>query len=153
MRRYALLGVACHTQSHLIAAAEVRVGPINESPLFADLIDQAVPLARWDRVLADRAFDAEHNHTACRDDYGIRSTVIPVNRRRRGRKWPRTKYRWQRRRRRFHKLKYRQRWQAESNFSRHKRLLGPALRSRSDPAREREARLRVLTHNLMLLAA
>lgn len=152
MRRFALLAVACHTQSHLIAAAEVRVGPTNESPLFAGLIDQAAPLARWDRVLADRAYDAEHNHTVCRDDYGIRSTVIPVNRRGRGRKWPLAKYRRQQRRR-FHKLKYRQRWQAESNFSRHKRLLGPALRSRSDPARERECRLRVLTHNLMLLAA
>jgi hypothetical protein len=56
-------------------------------------------------------------------------------------------------RRRFPKLKYRQRWQVESACSRHKRLLGAALRSRSDPAQEREGRLRVLTHNLMLLAA
>jgi transposase len=56
-------------------------------------------------------------------------------------------------RRRFHKRVYRQRAQAESAFSRHKRLLGAALRSRSDPARERECFLRVLTHNLMLLAA
>jgi transposase len=151
MRRYTLLAVACHTQSHLLAAAEVRVGPTNESPVFADLIDQAVAHARWDRVLADRAYDAEHNHQVCRDDYGIRSTVIPVNRRGR-RRWPLAKYRRQQRRR-FHVLKYRQRWQAESAFSRHKRRLGPALRARSDPAREREARLRVLTHNLMLLAA
>ena len=47
----------------------------------------------------------------------------------------------------------RQRWQVESAFSRHKRLLGAALRSRSEAARERECYLRVLTHNLMLLAA
>jgi hypothetical protein len=40
----------------------------------------------------------------------------------------------------------------ESAFSRHKRLLGSALRGRSQPARERESRLRVLTHNIMLLA-
>jgi transposase len=152
MRRYTHLAVARHTQTHLLAAAEVRVGPTNESPEFAALIDQAIPHARWDRVLADAAYDAEHNHEACRDDYGIRSTDIPVNRRGRGRKGPLTKDRRQRRRR-FHKVKYRQRWQAESAFSRHKRLLGPALRSRSDPAREREGRLRVLTHNLMLLAA
>jgi hypothetical protein len=140
MRRFALL-----------AAAEVRVGPTNESPLFADLLDEAAPLARWDRVLADRAYDAEHNHATAREDCFVRLTVIPVNRRGR-RKWPRTKYRRQQRRR-FHRVKYRQRWRVESAFSRHKRLLGPSLRSRSDPAREREARLHVLTHNLMLLAA
>jgi hypothetical protein len=55
-------------------------------------------------------------------------------------------------RRRFHKRKYGQRWQVESAISRHKRLLGAALRSRSFPAQERECYLRVLTHNLMILA-
>ncbi len=48
---------------------------------------------------------------------------------------------------------YGQRWQAESAFSRHKRLLDSALRGKSDASRERECHLRVLTHNLMLLAA
>jgi hypothetical protein len=47
---------------------------------------------------------------------------------------------------------YGQRWQAESAFSRHQRLLGSALRACSDAARERECYLRVLTHNLMILA-
>ena len=51
-----------------------------------------------------------------------------------------------------HKRVYGQRWQAESAFSRHKRLLGSALRGRSDAARERECYLRVLTHNVMILA-
>lgn len=48
---------------------------------------------------------------------------------------------------------YGQRWQAESAFSRHKRRLGSSLGGRSDASRERECHLRVLTHNLMLLAA
>jgi hypothetical protein len=152
LRSYVLLAVACHTQSHLIAAAEVRRGPTNESPLFADLLDQAFGLAPWDRVLADKAYDAEHNHELARDQSFIRSTVIPLNRRGRGRKWPLTKYRRQMRRR-FPKRKYGQRWQAESVFSRHKRLLDDALRSRSPEAQERECRLRVLTHNIMILAA
>ncbi len=150
-KRFVLLAVACHTSSHFIAAAEARVGPTNESPLLADLLDQA-PGVRWGRVLADAAYDAEHNHELCRDEYKVRSTVIPINRRGSGRKWPRTKYRRQMRRR-FPRRKYGQRWQAESVFSRHKRLLGAALRSRSDAARERECYLRVVTHNLMLLAA
>jgi hypothetical protein len=39
----------------------------------------------------------------------------------------------------------------ESVISRNKRLLGSALRSRSDAAQARECLLRVLTHNLMIL--
>jgi transposase len=113
---------------------------------------QAAKRARWDRLLADAAYDGEENHRLCREDLGIRSTVIPVNRRGKGRKWPRTKYRRQMRRR-FPRVKYRQRWQAESAFSRHKRRLGAALRSRSFAAQEHECYLRVLTHNLMILAA
>ena len=105
-----------------------------------------------DRVLADAAYDAEHNHRLCREDWQVRSTVIPLNRRGHGRKWPKTKYRRQMKRR-FHRRVYGQRWQVESAFSRHKRLLGAALRARTHAARERECFLRVLTHNLMLLAA
>jgi hypothetical protein len=151
-RRFVLLTVACHAESHLVAAAEVRVGPTNESPLFTDLLDEATRHARWTRVLADAAYDAEHHHAQCRDDYKIRTTAIPVNPRGTGRKWPRSKYRRQMKRR-FPKRVYRQRSQVESVWSRHKRLLGAALGSRSDAARERECYLRVLTHNLMLLAA
>jgi transposase len=114
----------------------------------------------YDRVLADAAFDSEGSHRYCRDELGIRSTVIPLNRRGRGRKWPKTRYRRQmvkRFRRRPRGSRYRrvygQRWQAESAFSRHKRLLGSALRGKSAASRERECYLRVLTHDLMLLAA
>jgi Transposase DDE domain len=159
MRRFTLLAVACHTQSHLIAAAEVAAGPTNESPFFDDLVGEAGQHAPWDRLLADAAYDSEANHETARF-FGIRSAVIPLNRRGAGRKWPRTRYRRQmvrrfrkrprgRRRRRV----YGQRWQAESVFSRNKRLLGAALRARSEHSRSRECLLRVLTHNLMLLAA
>ena len=121
---------------------------------------QASLAVDYDRVLADAAFDSEESHRYCREDLGVRSTVIPLNRRNRGRKWPRTplpapdgqavpqEAEGQPARR-----VYGQRWQAESAFSRHKRLLGSALRGKSDASRERECYLRVLTHNLMLLAA
>ena len=95
----------------------------------------------------------------CRQDLGIRATVIGLNRRGR-RKWPKTKYRRQMVKRfrkkprgSRHRRVYGQRWQAESAISRHKRRLGSALGARSDAARERECHLRILTHNLMLLAA
>jgi hypothetical protein len=45
----------------------------------------------------------------CREDLGVRSTVIPINRRGQGRKWPLMTYRRQMKRRR---RKYGQRWAA-----------------------------------------
>jgi hypothetical protein len=151
-RAWTKLTVVCHTASHFLASATVSTGPSNDSPQFAPALKRAGLLVRWDRVLGDAAFDSEENHRLCREDLGVRSTVIPINPRGQGRKWPLTKYRRQMKRR-FHRRKYGQRWQAESAFSRHKRLLGPALRGRSDASRERECYLRVLTHDLMLLAA
>ena len=52
---------------------------------------------------------------------------------------------------RFPNRLYGQRWHVESMFSQHKRVLGSALRARTDATRERECYGRVLTHNLMIL--
>jgi hypothetical protein len=159
-RLWTKLTVACDTRSHFFAGAAVTPGPSNDSPQSTPVLTQAALAVTWDRVLADAAFDAEEHHRTAREDLGVRATVIPLNRRAWGRKWPKTPYRRQmvkrfrrkpkgRRRRRV----YGQRWQAESAFSRHKRRLGSALGGRSDESRKRECYLRVLTHNLMLLAA
>jgi hypothetical protein len=145
------LTVACDTHSHFFTAATVSMGPSNDSPQFAPVMRQASLVVTWGRVLADAAFDSEENHRLCREDLGVGSTAIPLNPRNDGAQDPKTKYRRQMKVR-FPKRKYGQRWQAESAFSRHKRRLGPSLSSRSDQARENEVRLRVLTHNLMLLA-
>jgi len=159
-RLWTKLTVVCDTNSHLFVGATVSRGPANDAPQFRPALAQASRAARYDRVLADAAFDSEESHRYCREDLGIRSTVIPLNRRGRGRRWPQTRYRRQmvrrfRRRPRGsrHRRVYGQRWQAESAFSRHKRLLGAALRAKSEASRERECYLRVLTHNLMILAA
>jgi hypothetical protein len=110
-------------------------------------------------VLADAAFDSEAYHRFARRDLGIRSSVIPINPRGNAAQ-PRGCYRSQMPRHfhpraegNRHKRVFGQRWQAESAFSRHKRRLGSVLFGRSDASRERECRLRLLTHNLMLLAA
>ena len=159
-RLWTKLAVACETSSHFLTAARVSLGPANDAPQFRPVMAQASLAVGYDRVLADAAFDSEASHRYCREELGVRSTVIPLNRRGRGRKWPGTRYRRQmvkRFRKRPRGSRYRrvygQRWQAESAFSRHKRLLGSALRGKSDASRERECHLRVLTHNLMLLAA
>ncbi len=151
-RLWTKLTVVCDTASHFFTAATVSTGPSNDGPPFAPAMKKAALVVGWDRVLGDAAFDSEEHHRLCREDLKIRATAIPLNRRNQGRKWPKTKYRRQMKRR-FPKRKYGQRWQAESAFSRHKRLLGPALRGRSDASRERECYLRVLTHNILLLAA
>jgi hypothetical protein len=104
-----------------------------------------------DRLLGDSGYDSEANHRAAREGLGVRSTVIKLNPRNRGRRWPKARYRRQMARR-FHRRKYGQRWQAESVISRLKRRLGAALRGRSDASRQRETYLRVFTHNLMILA-
>ena len=141
-RLWTKLTVAVDTGSHFLAGARVSTGPSNDSPQFAPVMAQASLAVRWDRVLADAAFDSEAHHQYCRKDLGVRSTVIPLNRRGRGRKWPKTKYRRQ----------MVKRFRKKPEGSRHKRRLGSALGGRSDASRERECRLRVLTHNLMLLA-
>ena len=159
-RLWTKLTVVCDTRSHFLTAATVSLGPANDAPQFRPAMRQASRGVTWDRVLADAAFDSEESHRLCREGLGVRSTVIPLNRRGRGRRWPKTRYRRQTVKRfrkkprgSRHKRVYGQRWQVESAFSRHKRLLGAALRARSDVARERECFLRVLTHNVMLLAA
>lgn len=159
-RTYTKLTVVCDTASHFLAGATVTPGPSNDSPQFRPALALGSVAVRWDRVLADAAFDSEAHHQYCREQLQVRATVIPLNRRGGGRKWPKTKYRRQMVKRFRHKPKgsrhhrvYGQRWQVESAFSRHKRRLGSALGGRSDASRERECRLRVLTHNLMLLAA
>ena len=159
-RLWTKLTVACDTASHFFAGATVATGPSNDSPQFTPVMAQAALAVTWDRVLADAAFDAEDHHRYCREDLGVRATVIPLNPRGQGRKWPKTTYRRQMVKRfrkkpkgSRHRRVYGQRWQAESAFSRHKRRLGSALGGRSDGSRERECYLRLLTHDLMLLAA
>ena len=153
-RAWPKLTAVWHTHSHLILAAVPAVGPTQDSPDFTPAMRQtaAVLAPRTvDTVLADAAYDAEHNHQLCREELGVRQSVIRLNRRNGGRHWPKTPHR-RALRRCFPRATYHQRWHAESGFSRHKRRLGSALTTRATPAHQRELVLRVLTHNLMILA-
>ena len=110
----------------------------------------AAPVAS-DTALGGAGYDAEHNHRLCREKLDVRQTVIRLNRRNTGLRWPKTPYR-RAMRHRFPRLLYHQRWHVESGFSQHKRRLGSALTARHAASQKRELVLRVLTHNLMLLA-
>lgn len=148
-RRWPKLTLVGDAQTHLIGAAVITWGPSQDSAEFPSALRQSARQVHWDRIIADAAYDAEHNHRLCREELKIRSTVIPLNKRR-GRRWPKEPYRRQMKRRFFRRI-YHQRWQIESLISRLKRRLGSALRSRIWQTQKQECRLRVLTHNLMLL--
>lgn len=148
--RWPKLTLVCDNDTHLFAAAVVTDGPSQDSPQFPLAMIQACRHLTIDRLLGDAGYDGEHNHRLARDTLGIRSTVIALNKRN-SRKWPRTKYRRQMKRR-FHCRIFGNRWQVESAISRNKRRLGSALRARTPPSQEQECFLRVITHNLMILS-
>ncbi len=150
-RAWPKLTAVVDAHSYLILGAVPGVGPSQDSPDFIPAMRQATSLTRIDTALGDAGYDAEHNHRLCREDLGVRQTVIRLNRRNTGRRWPKTPYR-RAMRRRFPKTTYNQRWHAESGFSMHKRRLGSALTDRGDAFQARGLVLRVLTYNFMLLA-
>ena len=149
-RAWPKLTAVVHTHSQLILGAVTGPGPTQGSPDFAPAMRRAAALVAFDTVLADAGYDAEHNHRLCREELGVRRSVIALTPRNTGRRWPKTPYR-RAMRRRFPRALYHRRWHAESGFSQHKRRLGPALTARSTAAQARELVLRVLAHNLMLL--
>jgi hypothetical protein len=128
--------VACDTASHFFTAARVSLGPANDAPQFRPVMTQASLTIQYDRVLGDAAFDSEEGHRYCWEDWGVRSTVIALNRRNRRRKRPRSRYRRQMVRRfrkkprgSRHRRVYGQRWQAEC-------VLAAQAAARFGPARQ-----------------
>jgi hypothetical protein len=98
-RAWPKLTVALHTHSHLILGAVTGTGPAQDSPDFAPAMRQAAALVALDTALADAGYDAEHNHRLCREELGLRRSVIALNPRNTGRRWPKTPYRRAMRRR------------------------------------------------------
>ena len=150
-RAWPKLTAVVHTASHLIVGAVPGIGPSQDSPDFVPAVWRAARLVAFDAALADAGYDAEHNHRLCREELGMRQAVIALNPRNTGDRWPKTPYR-RALRRAFPSELYRQRRHAESAFSQHKRRLGSALTARGGSAQQTELVLRVLTHNLALLA-
>jgi hypothetical protein len=140
--------VVCDTQTHLIASCIVTRGPGYDFCLFEEAVGEAAKQVRFKRMLADGGYDCESNHRIAREIFGIEA-VIKLNLRGFNSQ-PHGPYRRQMKEN-FDRKVYNNRWQIESVFSRHKRLLGSALRNRTEVSRERECLLRILTHNLMII--
>ena len=107
-------------------------------------------------VVADCGYDSERNQRIATLDMGVRAIIPP----RAGRPTLTGPPPDQPLRRRMYRrfacrrdaALYGQRWQSETVNSMIKRNLGSALRARTAVHRRHELLLRVLTHNIMLLA-
>jgi len=144
------LEMVCDCRSHLILCADVVVGPTVDVDTFRKLLFGTLRVASVGTILADAGYDSESNHRFARDGCGVRS-VIPPKRGRRTDKLPPTPHR--RRMKLYRDYRYGQRSQAETTTSMIKRNLGGFVAARSDRARAQEVGLKVLTHNIMLIAA
>ena len=116
------------------------------------------PIEREERCFYDDRlevvdYDAEWVHEQVRETYGLR-TIIPPERGRPSEKPPVGRWRrWMRQQLDNLKAKYGQRWQTETVNSMIKRRLGSALRARTYWSQCREIILRVITHNVMIVAS
>jgi hypothetical protein len=148
-----LIDCRTHAALSLLTARGPRPDVDELRPLLARLPRGVVLLC----LAADAGFDSEPNHTLLRSDHGIRG-LIPAKHGRPGKTgkppaghWRRLMKRLLRTKRRRRKHGYTQRAQAETSNSMIKRNLTDELTSRSFHAQNRELRLIVLTHNLMIL--
>lgn len=150
------LAVAVAGACHLILSAVTRRGNGSDAPDFDPLLYHAWRRAAGVKVVvADAGYDSEPNHRIARLDMGVRS-IIPPGIGRPTDKPPTGRWRRhmaKRFKRKADKKTYAQRSQSETVHSMVKRNLGSALRSRTPERQEKEMMLRVLTHNIMLMAA
>lgn len=147
-RKWPKITVVCDTATHLIASCIVTRGPSYDFDLFQQAVGEAYKQVRFKRILGDGGYDSEANHRVAREVFGM-EVMIKLNLRGFERQ-PKCVHRRETKEK-FDKKVFNNRWQVESVFSRNKRLLGSALRNRTDTSRERECLLRVLTHNLMII--
>jgi len=156
LRRLPKLAIAVSSHSHLIIGTWCGTGSGSDSPHFEQLLFDAwrrVPNRRFKAVF-DAGYDSEDNHRIARHDMGVRSIIPPLI----GRPTKNRLSHWRQHMKHLLRTKrsrracgYTQRWQAETAISMLKRNLGSALRGKSANSRKRDLRLKVLTHDIMIL--
>jgi hypothetical protein len=151
--KYPKVVLVTDCQTHLVLAAVPGRGPGSDLRQFEAAVKDAAGRARIGTLLGDADYDAEWVHEHLRQTYGIRS-IIPPQRGRPSEKPPVGKWRrWMRQQFDRFKAKYGQRWQTETVNSMIKRRLDSALRARTYWSQCREIILRVITHNVMIVAS
>ena len=110
---------------------------------------EAIARVRITRITADAGYDSEANHRYAREECSIR-TIIPPKHGRPTTKPARGHYR-RLMQTRFDAAAYTERVQVETVVSMVKRRLEGCVRAHSFWSQRRELRLKVLTHNIMIL--
>jgi hypothetical protein len=147
--RFPKLAVLCKVDSHFVLGYRSGRGPLPDVVDFQPLLSDTLGRVRLTAVIADAGYDSEANHVFGREHCRVR-TIIPA-RRGPSTKRPATgKYR-RLMQRRFDRATYRSRCQVETVVSMIKRRQGSFLWSRTYRSQCRDLRLRVLTHNIMIL--
>jgi hypothetical protein len=147
--RFPKLGLVCDVENHFILAAQEGRGPKPDVADFQPLVLATLARVRLSRIVADAGYDSEPNHAFARQNCRIRS-IIPAKHGRPTTKPARGHYR-RLMQTRFDEAAYRDRVQVETVISMIKRRLEPCVRSRTVWTQRYELRLKVLTHNVMLL--
>ena len=147
--RFPKLGIVCDVQTHFILAANEGRGPKPDVADFRPLLAEALARVRMGRIAADAGFDSEPNHAFARQECHVRS-IIPAKHGRPTDK-PATGHYRRLMQSRFDLAAYRDRVQVETVISMLKRRLEAFVRGRTAWSQRRELRLKVLTHNIMIL--
>jgi Transposase DDE domain len=147
--RFPKLGVVCDVETHFILAAQEGRGPRPDVADFRPLLAAALARVRMGRIAADAGFDSEPNHAFARRECRVRS-IIPATHGRPTQK-PATGHYRRLMQTRFDLAAYRDRVQVETVISMLKRRLEAFVRGRNAWSQRRELRLKVLTHNIMIL--
>jgi hypothetical protein len=157
VKRLPKLAIAVTCASHLAISTWCGTGAGSDHVHFEKVLLDAwrrVPHHRF-KVLADGGYDSEANHRIARRKKGITSLIPPLIGRPSAKPptthWRRHMKRLLRTQRRRRRCGYTQRWQVETVMSMIKRNLGDALSGKTAWSRKRDLRLKVLTHNLMII--
>ena len=160
VKRVPKLTVAAAGRCHLVLSLAASTGLGSDCPDFAPVLYDAwrrVPNRRF-KVAADSGSDSEANHRLARLDLGLKSLIPPASGRPPEDGGP-PGGRWRRHMKRLLGTKesrkrcgYTQRWQCETVNSMIKRNLGSALTGHTAWSRRRDMALKVLTHDVMVLA-
>lgn len=148
-KHFPKIGVVTDCKSHLVLAVVHDRGPSPDVRHYRRALDQARNRLAITTLLADAGYDSEASHEYAREQCGVRS-LIPAKIGRVTSKPPKGRYR-RLMKSRIHNTRYNQRVQVETTISMYKRLLGSALRARKTSQQRREASLKAITLNIMIL--
>ena len=147
--RYPKLGLVCDTSCHFILSIRVGRGPRPDVDELVPLLTDAVRSMLIDCLAADAGYDSESNHRFARERCGVR-TLIPAKHGRPTKKPASGRYR-RLMQTRFDVDAYHDRPQVETVISKIKRRQGAHVRGINYWSQCRDLRLKVLTHNIMIL--